>query len=66
LILNVNTEFGVLGMIRVVELGPFESRIDRGLIEALDYIPRGFVIKYMDDEDSSSTVYVEPYSKQDH
>ena len=52
-------------MIRVVELGPFESRIDRGLIEALDYIPRGFVIKYMDDEDSSSTVYVEPYSKQD-
>lgn len=56
----------MLEMIRVVELGPFESRIDRGHVEALDDIPKGFVIKYMDDEDSPSTVYIEPYSKQDH
>ena len=63
--LNGEEWFGVFGMIRVVELGPFESRIDRGLVEALDDIPRGYVIKHMDDEDSPSTVYIEPYSKQD-
>jgi hypothetical protein len=52
-------------MIRIIELGPFGSRIDRGLVESLDEIPKGYTVSDVDDEDSPSRVYIEPYSKQD-
>jgi len=51
-------------MIRVIELGPFGSRIDRGLIEDLDEIPEGYVAIAVDDENYPSSVYIEPHSKQ--
>ncbi len=52
-------------MIRVIELGPFGSRIDRGLIKDFDEIPEGYVAIAVDDDDYPSSVYIEPYYKQD-
>ena len=52
-------------MIQVIELGPFGSRIKRGIIKSLDEIPEGYEIKYVDYEDSLSKVYIEPHTKQD-
>ena len=52
-------------MFRVIELGPFGSRIYRGLVEDLDEIPEGYEVTAVDDEDHPSSVYIEPYSKQD-
>lgn len=52
-------------MIRVIELGPFGSRIDRGLIKDLDEIPEDYVAIAVDDEDYPSRVFIEPHSKQD-
>lgn len=52
-----------LDMIRLIELGPFGSRIDRGTINNLDEIPKGYVIKTMDDKDSLSEICIEPCFK---
>ncbi len=61
--LKTDDEADNLDMIRVIELGPFGSRIDRGLIEDLDEIPEGYVSIAVDDEDHPSSVYIEPHSK---
>jgi hypothetical protein len=52
-------------MLRVIELGPFGSRIFRGLIEDLDEIPEGYRVAAVDNEDHPSNVYIEPLSEQD-
>ena len=44
-------------MMRVIELGPFGSRIDRGIINNLNEIPKDYVIKTVDDKESLSKVY---------
>jgi hypothetical protein len=49
-------------MIRVIELGPFGSRIDRGQINDLDEIPKGYIVKSLDKEDYPSIVCIEPQS----
>ena len=54
-----------LDMIRVIELGPFGSRIDRGLIKDLDEIPEGYVATAVDDEDYPLKVFIEPHSECD-
>jgi hypothetical protein len=45
---------------RVIELGPFGSRIFRGTAENLRDIPRGYEAIRVEDKSHSATVYVEP------
>jgi hypothetical protein len=45
---------------RVVELGPFGSRIFRGTAENLKDIPMGYEAIRVEDKRYSATVYVEP------
>ncbi len=45
---------------RVIELGPFGSRIFRGTAESLEDIPRGYETIRVEDKRHSATVYVEP------
>ena len=45
---------------RVIELGPFGSRIFRGTAENLRDIPRGYEAIRIEDKRHSATVYVEP------
>jgi hypothetical protein len=45
---------------RVIELGPFGSRIFRGTAENLRDIPVGYEAIRVEDRRHSSTVYVEP------
>ena len=51
-------------MIRVIELGPFGSRIDRGVINDLDELPEGYLVREIDEKDDLSSVYIEPQHKQ--
>ena len=60
-ILKTDDEACNLDMFKVIELGPFGSRIDQGLIEDLDEIPEGYEVIAVDDEDHPSSVYIEPY-----
>jgi len=53
-------------MIKVIELGPFGSRIDRGLAEDLDDIPEGYVVKWAEaSEDDVTRVIIEPHGRQE-
>jgi hypothetical protein len=45
---------------RVIELGPFGSRIFRGTTENLEDIPRGYEAIRVEDKRHSVTVYGEP------
>ena len=45
---------------RVIELGPFGSRILRGTAENLRDIPRGYEAILVEDKRHSATIYVEP------
>jgi hypothetical protein len=45
---------------RVVELGPFGSKIYRGIAETLNDIPMGYEAIRIVDLRPSATVYVEP------
>jgi len=47
---------------RIVELGPFGSRIYRGVAETLKDIPIGYEAIRIADVRPSATVYVEPTS----
>jgi hypothetical protein len=47
---------------KVVELGPFGSRIYRGVAETLKDIPLGYEAIRVADIQPSATVYVEPTS----
>ena len=51
-------------MIRVVELGPFGSRIDRGTLKSLDDIPGGSEAKRIENHPDSVIVYVLPTTKE--
>jgi hypothetical protein len=51
-------------MIKVVELGPFGSRIDHGLIEDLDEIPENYSIRWTEETgDKITKVVIEPYTE---
>jgi hypothetical protein len=45
---------------RVIELGPFGSRIFRGTAENLKDIPRGYEAIRVEEKRDSATLYVEP------
>ena len=45
---------------RVIELGPFGSRIFRGTAKELKDIPRGYEAIRVENQRHSATVYVEP------
>ena len=48
---------------RVVELGPFGSRIYRGHTENLGDLPEGYLPRMIVAKPRSTTVYVEPVSE---
>ena len=45
---------------RVIELGPFGSRINRGTIRSLKDLPEGFEAKRIEGDLESKTVFIEP------
>ena len=45
---------------RVVELGPFGSKIYRGKTENLENIPEGYLSRMIVAKPKSTTVYIEP------
>lgn len=47
-------------VIRVIELRPFGSRIDRGTAENLDDIPEGYEVKSIKKNPDAVIVYIEP------
>jgi len=49
-------------LIKVVELGPFGCRIDRGEVEDISRIPKDLRVSGIE-ETGVTTVYVEPVSK---
>jgi hypothetical protein len=49
-------------LIKVVELGPFGCRIDRGEVEDISRIPKDLRVSGIK-ESNVTTVYVEPVSK---
>jgi hypothetical protein len=49
-------------LIKVVELGPFGCRIDRGEVEDISRIPKDLRVSGIEEADVT-TVYVEPVSK---
>jgi hypothetical protein len=49
-------------LIKVVELGPFGCRIDRGEVEDISHIPKDLRVSGIEETDVT-TVYVEPVSK---
>lgn len=51
-------------MIKVIEIGPFGCRIDRGTLEDLEDIPEGYEAKRIEDGTESLIVYVEPTTKE--
>jgi len=50
---------------RVIELGPFGSRIFRGIAENLRDIPLGYEAIRVEEKRHSATVYVEPIHKDE-
>ncbi len=47
-------------VIKVIELGPFGCRIDRGTAESLEDLPEGYEAKRIQDGLDAMVVYVEP------
>jgi hypothetical protein len=47
-------------MIRIIEIGPFGSKIDRGKTNSLEDLPDGYEIKKIEDKKGIITIYVEP------
>ena len=47
-------------MYRIVELGPFGSRINHGTVEDMGQIPKNFEVTRVDDGSEITTVYIEP------
>jgi hypothetical protein len=50
--------------IRVIELGPFGCRINRGTIRSLKDLPEGFEAKKIEGDLDSKTVFIEPKRKE--
>jgi hypothetical protein len=50
--------------IRVIELGPFGCRINRGTIRSLEDLPEGFEAKKIEGDLDSKTVFIEPKGKE--
>ena len=46
--------------IRIIELGPFGCRIDRGTMEDIEDVPEGYEVKSIKTGPDTITVYVEP------
>jgi hypothetical protein len=51
--------------IRLVELGPFGCRINRGIAETLQDIPEGYETKGIKVDPDSVTVFIEPATLKD-
>ena len=49
-------------VIKVIELGPFGYRIDRGIVEDLDDLPEGYEVRRTEGKDDTVIVYIEPAS----
>lgn len=47
-------------VIKVIELGPFGCRIDRGTAESLKDLPEGYEAKRIQNDLDAMVVYVEP------
>ena len=47
-------------MFRLVEIGPFGCRIERGKANSLDELPEGYEISKMDVSTNTEVVYIEP------
>lgn len=52
-------------VIRLVELGPFGCRIDRGIAETLQDIPEGYENKGVKVDTDPVTVFIEPTTAKD-
>lgn len=50
--------------IRLIELGPFGSRIDRGSAKDLRDLPLGYEAKKIEDAPDEVIVYIEPTSRE--
>jgi len=59
-VLSTSRESFLSIVVRVVELGPFGCRIDRGTIPDLSHLPEGYEVKNVTDELNAMTVHVEP------
>ena len=59
--INQRTSKNLLNMVvRLVELGPFGCRIDRGTVEDLQDIPEGYETRSVIVDLDSVTVFIEP------
>lgn len=47
-------------IVRIVELGPFGCRIDRGIVDDPDDIPEGYERRSVETDIDIVTVYIEP------
>lgn len=52
-----------MAIIKVIELGPFGSRIDRGTLEDFE-IPESYKARNIENGPDSIIVYVEPTTKE--
>jgi len=50
--------------VRVVELGPFGCRIDRGITESIEDVPEGYEVMSIETGPDTITVYIEPTRKK--
>jgi len=51
--------------IRLIELGPFGCRIDRGHVKDLRDLPVGYEAKRIEDAPDAMIVYIEPKGKDE-
>lgn len=49
--------------IRIIELGPFGCRIDRGTTEDIEDVPEGYEVKSIETGSDKITVYIEPLKR---
>lgn len=49
---------------KVIELGPFGCQIDRGTIEDLEDIPKGYKVEKIEKGKDIIIVFIEPASKK--
>jgi len=47
-------------MFKIIELGPFDCRIDRGTADGLGDLPEGYKVRCVKDGPDEITVYIEP------
>jgi hypothetical protein len=47
-------------MFRIIELGPFDCRIDRGTADSLGDLPEGYEVRCVKDGPDAVMVYIEP------